>query len=41
MKVLIKLGGTLLEQEQSRLRLAREIEEIRRDFDVVVVSTLA
>lgn len=37
MKLLIKLGGTLLDAPDSRARLAAEIAEIARAHDVVVV----
>ena len=37
MKILIKLGGTLLEEADSRQRLAREITEIAAHDQVVVV----
>lgn len=37
MKLLIKLGGTLLDQVESRERLAREITEVARRESVVVV----
>jgi acetylglutamate kinase len=37
LKVLIKLGGTLLDSEESRLRLAREIHDASRSHQVVVV----
>lgn len=37
MKVLIKLGGTLLDSAESRMRLAREIAEINGSTAVVVV----
>ncbi len=37
MKLLIKLGGTLLDAPDSRARLAGEIAEIARSHDVVVV----
>ncbi len=37
MKLLIKLGGTLLDAPDSRARLAAEIAEIARSHDVVVV----
>jgi acetylglutamate kinase len=36
-KILIKLGGTLLDSADSRLRLAREIAELARREQVVVV----
>ncbi|HLH00238.1 MAG TPA: acetylglutamate kinase [Bryobacteraceae bacterium] len=37
MKILIKLGGTLLDSQESRLRLAREIGEVAQDEAGVVV----
>lgn len=37
MKILIKLGGTLLDAADSRERLAREITELARNDQVVVV----
>ena len=37
MKLLIKLGGTLLDQAESRARLAREITGVARRHQVVVV----
>lgn len=37
MKVLIKLGGTLLDADESRVRLAREITEAASNHRVVVV----
>ena len=37
MKVLLKLGGTLLDAAESRERLAREITELARQDQVVVV----
>ena len=37
MKILIKLGGTLLDAADSRERLAREITELAREEQVVVV----
>ncbi|MGD1098345.1 MAG: acetylglutamate kinase [Bryobacteraceae bacterium] len=37
MKVLIKLGGTLLDADESRARLAQEITKAAQQFDVVVV----
>ncbi len=37
MKILIKLGGTLLDATDSRERLAREIAELARHDEVVVV----
>ncbi len=37
MKILIKLGGTLLDAAVSRERLAREIAELAREDEVVVV----
>ena len=37
MRVLVKLGGTLLESEESRARLAREIAELSATAEVVVV----
>jgi acetylglutamate kinase len=36
-RVLIKLGGTLLDEETSRRRLAAEISEAGRNADIVVV----
>jgi acetylglutamate kinase len=37
LKLLIKLGGTLLDEPASRLRLAREISEVAREHETVVV----
>lgn len=37
MKVLIKLGGTLLEEPSVRNNLARELAAVRRDHELVVV----
>ncbi|HUA83068.1 MAG TPA: acetylglutamate kinase [Bryobacteraceae bacterium] len=37
MRVLVKLGGTLLDSEESRARLARDIAELRATSEVVVV----
>ncbi len=37
MKILIKLGGTLLDAQDSRERLAQEITELSREHRVVVV----
>lgn len=37
MKVLVKLGGTLLDEEASRLRLAAEIAPLAREHEMVVV----
>ena len=37
MRILIKLGGTLLDAVESRLRLAREITELAAQDEVVVV----
>lgn len=37
MRVLVKLGGTLLDEESSRERLAREIAPLAREHELVVV----
>ena len=37
MKVLIKLGGSLLDESASRARIAGEVAEIAREFETVVV----
>ena len=37
MRIVVKLGGTLLDDEQSRARLAREIAQIAREHSVAVV----
>jgi acetylglutamate kinase len=37
LKVLIKLGGTLLDADESRARLAQEVTKAAEQFDVVVV----
>ncbi len=37
MKVLVKIGGTLLDSEESRARLAGEIAELSRDVQLAVV----
>ena len=37
MRVLIKLGGTLLEQADTRLRLAGELAQLAREHELVVV----
>lgn len=37
MRILIKLGGTLLDDAESRARLAREIAAVASDHEVVVV----
>ena len=37
MRILVKLGGTLLDDEQSRRRLARELAEAQKETPLVVV----
>ena len=37
MKILVKLGGTLLDSEESRKRLARELAEVKKSAQIVVV----
>ncbi|HZS55532.1 MAG TPA: acetylglutamate kinase [Bryobacteraceae bacterium] len=37
MKVLIKLGGSLLDESESRARIAAEIVEVAREYETVVV----
>ncbi|MBV9443712.1 MAG: acetylglutamate kinase [Acidobacteriaceae bacterium] len=37
MKVLIKVGGTLLDEPESRARIARQLAEIAREYELVVV----